>query len=281
MMEINALEYYSREFPSTMNALTIFKDTWLTDFALPDFATGEMKLLVDHRILGFEKNLGSFSGLDILELGPMEAAHSKMMLDRGASSVTSIESNRLNFLKCLIIKNLFRLDRLNLLYGDFSLFLEKRSKKYDFCLASGVLYHLADPVSVLSHILNIADSVGIWTHYFDPDLYSEREDLRALMGTKFEIEPKIVKHNGIDLYLQKKLYTDQVKHDNYIGGTHPYSYWFHKNSLFEMIRCSGCEIVKAVEVATPEPSVTLYVARKKESACGAAQSAGSVTVQGV
>ena len=41
-------------------------------------------------------------------------------------------------------------------------------------VASGVLYHMMNPVELIARISNIADAVYLWTHYFDRELLAHR-----------------------------------------------------------------------------------------------------------
>ena len=52
------------------------------------------------------ETLGGLQGRDVLELGPLEAAHTAALLQAGARSVLAIEANKQAFLKCLIVKEL-------------------------------------------------------------------------------------------------------------------------------------------------------------------------------
>src|ERR1700684_307522 len=57
-------------------------------------------------------------GKSILELGPFEAYQTYQFERLGAGSVLSIENSPANFLKCLIIKNIYSL-RATFLLGNF------------------------------------------------------------------------------------------------------------------------------------------------------------------
>ena len=67
---------------------------------------GFAQLFEDDRILWDEEKLGKFLSKRVLELGPLEGAHTYMLQQLGAKEIISIESNKRAFLKCLIIKNI-------------------------------------------------------------------------------------------------------------------------------------------------------------------------------
>jgi hypothetical protein len=87
--------------------------------------------------------LGSLEGKSILELGPLEAYNSYQLEQLGAK-LLSIEGNVINFLKCLIVKNVLSMSTTFLL-GDFVQYMQSSSERFDICWASGVLYHSKDP----------------------------------------------------------------------------------------------------------------------------------------
>src|SRR5262249_14547138 len=108
----------------------------------------------------------SFAGKNILEIGPFEAAHTKQMLDLGAASVTAIESSSNAYLKCLLIKSEFGLEHAHFIYGDCNQVLRRpefRTAAFDLCLASGVLYHMEDPLSTIDLLLSMAPLIYVWT----------------------------------------------------------------------------------------------------------------------
>ncbi|WP_204313559.1 hypothetical protein, partial [Klebsiella michiganensis] len=63
---------------------------------------GEIRLYDDARIAWLVSSVGGLQGLDVLELGPLEASHTAMLLAAGAKSVLAIEANQLAFLRCLV-----------------------------------------------------------------------------------------------------------------------------------------------------------------------------------
>jgi hypothetical protein len=73
------------------------------------------------------------------------------MLQRmNAKKIVSIEANTRAFLKCLCIKEIFNLDCVKFKLGDFIQFLEKTNSKFDLVFASGVLYHMLEPITEFS-----------------------------------------------------------------------------------------------------------------------------------
>ena len=103
----------------------------------------------------------------MLELGPLEGGHSWMMANLGAASITAVERDSVAFLKCLVVKELLNTPRTRFLCGDFISYMEQTKPRHDIVLASGVLYHMRNPVQLIDLISRAADRVYFWTHYYD------------------------------------------------------------------------------------------------------------------
>lgn len=91
--------------PSEQNVINQF-DNWIS--AAPPgapFSTGgNSPLFSDGRVEWGIDVLGGVEGLDILELGPLEAGHTYMLHKAGARSVLGIEAMSQSYFKCLAIK---------------------------------------------------------------------------------------------------------------------------------------------------------------------------------
>ncbi len=116
------------EAPSTQNVIDLFDGEWST--AMPSdlgavSRPGHAGLFTDGRISWAGQILGPFRGLDILELGPLEGAHSFMLEQLGAASITAIEANARAFLKCLCIKEVMGMLRVRFMLGSFLPYLEQ------------------------------------------------------------------------------------------------------------------------------------------------------------
>lgn len=111
----------------------------------------------------------NLKGVRILELGCLEGAHSLMLQGLGAGEVIAIEGREESFLKCLILKNAFKLDNCQFLHGDITEILPIISGSFDICLALGVLYHLRNPACAIYRIAELADKLFAWTHFATKD----------------------------------------------------------------------------------------------------------------
>jgi len=165
------LDRHALGFPDPKNCFSLFQNDW-QHFKL-ETEDGNTSLSVerlnDQFIPFCAERIGGFGSKRVLELGPYEGFHSFALARAGVALATSIEANPRNFLKCLIVKNYFSLDRISFLLGDFATYLKETKDNYDFVLAAGVLYHLSRPFEVLDRIMELTDSIGICTTYYDEE----------------------------------------------------------------------------------------------------------------
>ena len=173
-------EYHSRRLtvytaPSDQNAVDIMRREWASRFPGDlgnAIEAGQIPLFEDSRIIWAIEQLGGITGFHILELGPLEGGHSYMLEQNGAASVFAVEGNTRAYIKCLITKEVLGLKRVKFGCGDFCTYLSQTSKHFDMILASGVLYHMRDPVSLIAEIARHTNRVYLWTHYWDQLLLS-------------------------------------------------------------------------------------------------------------
>lgn len=166
---------FEQRAPHPQNAFDIFEGRWASDIGgLFGADTGGMNLFTnDPRpkqaadALGMK---GRLDGMSVLELGPLEAAHSYNLQRLGAKSIYAIEANAEAFLKCLIAKEFLGLDKVTFGLGDFTEYLESTDKRYDIVFNSGCLYHMSDPIKLLKLVSDHSDKTFLWTHYHDKDL---------------------------------------------------------------------------------------------------------------
>jgi hypothetical protein len=116
-----------RTAPSHQAALDLFKGAWYV--AMPPDSGLLAGTVGGHfdvaPVRWADDYLGGLAGKSILELGPFEAYQTYQFERLGAASVLSIENSPANFLKCLIIKNIYSL-RATFLLGNFYNFWRPR-----------------------------------------------------------------------------------------------------------------------------------------------------------
>ncbi|CAB4329789.1 unannotated protein [freshwater metagenome] len=247
--------------PAANNALGIFGDVWTS--SVPGFSnTGSMGLFADPRIGWLQEVCPEMSGLRVLELGPLEAGHTYALESMGAE-VTAIESSISSFLRCLAVKNALHM-KSTFVLGDFT--KSFGDWRYgDLIVASGVLYHLIDPIDMLVKIGNSCDRVFIWTHYFDPNLDHWAEPIRAMARTKWHVSASAkVHYAGEEYTLVPQLYGEELAWGGFCGGTATQSNWMLREDILKLLRQLG---FTHQEIAFDEPqhpngpSFAIYAAK--------------------
>lgn len=233
------------ETPSVDWALDIFSEKWATLRVadLMDRTKIEEQFLADTRPTDSARHLGKngrLDGMTVLELGPLEAAHTFGLEQLGAK-VTSIEGNSEAFLKCLIIKNALNL-RSEFLLGSFEAFLRDNKLRYDMVFASGVLYHMSDPANLIESISEATKKVFFWTHYYDEANPGTRE---AVSVTKF----------GLDLTYFVSPNSGREVNGRWWGGLDDTAAWMRKEDIFSVCRACGFSNIKTIGELLPGTEV--------------------------
>jgi SAM-dependent methyltransferase len=158
--------------PSNQTITDIFEGAWATNLNAHCGVsnTGANLLLDDVRISMAASSLGKdgrFDGCKILELGPLEGAHSYQLEQLGADPVIAVEANTDAFLKCLIVKEMLQL-KTRFLCGDVLACLQGANGSFDMVFCCGILYHMADPLELIKQICMHSRRCFVWTHHFDP-----------------------------------------------------------------------------------------------------------------
>jgi Methyltransferase domain len=240
---------FELRYPSPQTAVDIFAGKWASDLSkvCSITGTGHMDLFVaDERpkvaaeALGNED--GRLDGMRILELGPMEAAHSYQLERLGAASIMAIETNVDAFLKCLIVKEILDLKKTRFMFGDAMEFLTKTQDQFDMVFCSGVLYHLKDPIAVIKTICNLTDKCFVWTHYYN-DACGNNEITRTRRHVN-------IFGFGADYY-EAKYHQDRNGSD-FWGGNDEVRSWM---TLCDIVDCFKYFGLNKVNVLRDEPAI--------------------------
>lgn len=249
--------------PAVENAGRAFEGEWSS--AVPGLPSGKAGLFDDGRIKWFEERLGGFAGRRVLELGPLEGGHTHMMTKRGAQ-VLAIESNRGAWIRCVVAKDALCMSGATFLLGDFRKYLEARPEHFDFVLASGVLYHMTDPVQMLENLAEIGQSIGLWTHYFDEDGLKRRPGIRD----KFDYKPRIATtRHGRQVPLYDQSYREALDWAGFCGGAASASVWMSRQGIIGVLEDEGFVVETGVEQADhPHGPAFCVFARKRPAIAG-------------
>ncbi len=234
---MSILDSYTSKAPTPQNILDIFAGEWSS--CLPAgcglvTAPGHAALFEDVRIEWAAATLGGLEGKTCLELGPLEAGHSYMMQRMGAKRITAIEANSRAFLKCLCIKEIFNLSQVELRYGDFRAFFAENDARYDTIIASGVLYHMLDPLQIIKQMSQLTDQLYMWTHYYDAAIINARSDLRPKFRKLEDVEV-----DGLHLQWIEQSYDSALSWNGFCGGSAPTSRWLTRESILDYLKSCG------------------------------------------
>lgn len=227
--------------PSDQNAFDLFPTAWSSAFEGVQ-TSGTFKGYDDARLKWLLHRL-DLSNKTVLELGPLEAAHT-FMLEKAGADVLAVESNKGAFLRCLITKNYLNLSA-KFLLGDFEK-MDLTDRHFDLVLASGVLYHMKDPVKLLESISKASDRLFIWTHYFEPDLSKWNPVLAPLLNDRkwHHHEPVVTHYDGLTIRLVKQNYGEALGWSGFCGGSDVFSNWIYREDLLALLRKLGFKTIE-------------------------------------
>jgi hypothetical protein len=237
---LSVQDYYVKDAPADQNVLDLFRGLWSS--AMPRHSglvsqPGPAALFEDERLNWADQQFGGFAGKTVLELGPLEGAHSFICQKKGATKVVSVEANTQSFIRCLCIKEIFGLDRVSFKLGDFNQYMRASPPHFDIVLACGVLYHMTDPIGTLKLISGISNNLFLWTHYYDAAVIEG--GVHASLFEKAEIE----KFGDYEIALHKKRYDSALDWKGFCGGVEPFARWLERPSLLLLLRALGFDSV--------------------------------------
>jgi hypothetical protein len=178
---------------------------------------------------------------------------------RGAESITAIEGNSRAFLRCLIAKEALGF-KARFLLGDFQEYLNLSPPHYDFILASGVLYHMMNPIELIISMTKSTDSVGIWTHYYDAEVNASNP---RTIG-KFAAEPVVQEFAGESYELWPQGYAEALDRNDFSGGVESGSRWMTREGLIRLLENEGFSVTLGSEQRDhPHGSCILLYAHRR------------------
>ena len=204
--------------PSNQTIADIFRGGWATDLATVCgvVGTGSAGLFEDPRIGMAASVLGQndrFDGCKVLELGPLEGAHSYQIEMLGAKSNTAVEANSDAFLKCLLVKEMLQM-KTRYLCGDVVSYLRESNEEFDLIFCCGILYHMSDPVELIKQICLHTSRCFVWTHHYDLDA-PLREGTRS---------PRTIVKNGFETTYYERPYPT-MEGALFLGGNQRQTAW--------------------------------------------------------
>jgi hypothetical protein len=249
MATASILDAYVKSAPSPQNALDIFKGEWASVLPPPyhTLQAGGIPLFQDQRAVWALEQLGGCHDQRVLELGPLEGAHSYILQQNGAASVTAIEANTRAYLRCLIVKELLGLDRVHFVCGDFVSFLQESKETYDLIFSAGVLYHMRDPIGLIANLARHTNRLYMWTHYYDESLQTNPHlKDRYRVHTPAETE-------GFRYTLHRQDYMHSLGIAGFCGGSAEFSHWLSRADLLNALTHFGFNDIRTAHEQTDHP----------------------------
>ena len=230
---------YCQALPTNQTIADVMKGGWCSRF--PDEYAVEAGRLahfdptVEQRVTWVHDALpGGVRGLSVLELGPFEAYNTWQLERLGAHPIVAIEANNLNYIKCLLVKEITGLQA-RFLYGDFVRYLEQCQERFDIVWASGVLYHQVEPLRLLALVAEITDTVFLHTHYYDHEVISSHPHQSALFVPARNV---IGMHDGYRATLHYRSYRAS-RNAVFSGGAEGFSYWMEQEDILGFLHALG------------------------------------------
>ena len=239
---------YEARPPSAQNCIDAIPG-WVSAFpAETGLTAGAFHAFADTRMAWLIDKFGPMTGTSVLEIGPLEAGHTHMLHQNGAS-ITAVEANKKAFLKCLVTKELFDLSRAKFLLGDCTEYLEQNGTRYDLIVACGVLYHMRDPLRFLTAVAARTDVVYLWTSFIDDQALEPGSDVAKWFVSRRERR----EFNGITTTLFRLDYNGVNKNDNFCGGIFDTPRWMDRGSILESLRVLGFDSLEIAHEDKPLP----------------------------
>jgi hypothetical protein len=228
--------------------LDIFKGEWSSILPAPfcELRAGQVPLFGDPRVKWGVDRLGGVTNRRVVELGPLEGGHTWMLEQLGAAQITAIEANERAYLKCLTVKELTGLTRARFLYGDSVAYLRETDEHFDVGIASGILYHMTNPVELLALLAARCDRLFLWTHYYDEAALRRIPKVRALFKGTTEAT-----HAGFTYTQHRREYQASRFRLGFSGGSAHYSQWLTRDTILAACRHLG---FRQLETAFDEPN---------------------------
>ncbi|MDQ3604802.1 MAG: class I SAM-dependent methyltransferase [Gemmatimonadota bacterium] len=256
-----SLAHYATDPPSPQAALDLFRGEWISRLPEPfsHLEAGSLPLFEDPRLFSGVQSLGGVEGKSVVELGPLEGGHTYRLEKLGASRIVAVEANARAYHRCLIIKEILSLTRAHFLYGDFIGYLRESGESFDLCVASGVLYHMQNPVELLELIARAAEQLILWTHYYDEAVISKLPRRAAKFRGSSTHE-----YAGFPHVLYRQEYRSRLFSRGYCGGTATHSHWMTREDIVAGLAHFGMEATSLeIDPAHPNGPSLLLTAVKR------------------
>jgi len=240
------LDEYIVGMPGAQNAVNILPG-WHQSFPpAVGVVAGDSAFYQDPRIAWALERYGSLENQAVLELGPLEGGHTYFLEQQNPAFIHAIEANKLSFLRCLIAKEILGMSKAKFFIGDLMQWLHNTEVHYDLIVASGVLYHMQDPLLMLELMGKHTNAFYLWTHYMSDAAMPQDDPRRGALIGDIEVHD----FHGLPVRLSKRSYYGAWRDKSFCGGVHDIHRWIEKDDLVAAIRALGFTDVR---IAHDEP----------------------------
>ncbi|WP_284178595.1 class I SAM-dependent methyltransferase [Rhabdaerophilum sp. SD176] len=235
-----SLDEYVTSFPNHQNAINCLPG-WNQAFPSElGLNAGQQHLYADPRVLWALEQMGIVEGKRVLEIGPLEAGHTYLIDRHHPATLHAIEANKLSFLRCLVVKEILKLQHAEFFLGDAQLWLEQTDHAYDLILASGVLYHMQEPLRLLQAMGARSNNLFLWTHYADDEAMPPGDPRRgAFVG---DPEVQLFEHHPVTMH--RRSYLGAWKNKAFCGGMHDLHRWVERRDILKVLELMGFDDIR-------------------------------------
>jgi SAM-dependent methyltransferase len=238
---------FNHDAPHPQAAVDLFKDHWACP---PDVSSGVALVRDDPRVhyalRALSPDAQSFAGARVLELGPNDGVHTPLLEKMGAE-VVCIDANAEAYMKMLVVKELYGL-RAKIMFGDFFDYLPTVAPgAFDLIFASGVLYHMTEPLELIRRICSAVPRSFIMTHYY------------AGQASSMPFA-KIMKDNGYAPVPHYRRRYGSRSYAKFWGGLEDHQCWLERDEILRAFRTYGHEHIDVLDDSShPEGPVLSFV----------------------
>jgi hypothetical protein len=237
------------------------EEGWTTQFEIDGIKYGgnTPQLVNDQRLLWHTEQAGGLKGKSVLELGPLEGAHTKTMLEAGAKRIIAIEGNADCYRRCRIVEEVFSFSPfvVDFRLADFTQSVASLAAEgmfFDVISASGVLYHQLNPARLIFDLAYITDTVFVWSH-----VASER----GPNGGEINVDATGGQEVG-NFYDGKINEYGRNKTKSYCAGLNEKAVWLYPDEMIRCFRNAGFKNIVVKEKGEhPNGDYILFIAKKR------------------
>jgi SAM-dependent methyltransferase len=186
---------------------------------------------------------GSLDGRTIVDLGCLEGGFTIAFATRGADPAVGIEAREISVRRCQLAADLLGVDNAHFVQADIKDELA-RSDPFDVVFAAGILYHVADPLALLTAMRRACTHFAlIDTHVAAVDVATH--DCSELVTRTFAGHP----YRG-RLFPEYAPTTSTADKDDLLWAawSDADSFWPLESDLVEMIRSAGFAQAKKIDL---------------------------------